>query len=69
MQTRVAKSVCPWWDGPCLFEALDAIEVPIRDPKGPFRYTKLMPLYLLYHLGVCMHLSLHRQFETLKQFS
>ncbi|KAK2972704.1 hypothetical protein RJ640_025555 [Escallonia rubra] len=37
MKTRVEKSLCPWWDGPCLFEALDAIEVPPRDPKGPFR--------------------------------
>ncbi|KAK3034092.1 hypothetical protein RJ639_034072 [Escallonia herrerae] len=37
MKTKVEKSLCPWWDGPCLFEALDAIEVPPRDPKGPFR--------------------------------
>ncbi|RDX84858.1 hypothetical protein CR513_34027, partial [Mucuna pruriens] len=37
MKTRVDKSVCPWWNGPCLFEALDGIEVPLRDPKGPFR--------------------------------
>ncbi|KAH1079815.1 hypothetical protein GLYMA_05G243400v4 [Glycine max] len=37
MKTRVDKSVCPWWNGPCLFEALDAIEVPLRDPNGPFR--------------------------------
>ncbi|CAA0841938.1 Translation elongation factor EF1A/initiation factor IF2gamma family protein [Striga hermonthica] len=37
MKTRMGKSVCPWWDGPCLFEALDAIEIPVRDPKGPFR--------------------------------
>ncbi|KAK6163383.1 hypothetical protein DH2020_000247 [Rehmannia glutinosa] len=33
MKTRMGRSVCPWWDGPCLFEALDAIEVPTRDPK------------------------------------
>ncbi|XP_022850074.1 eukaryotic peptide chain release factor GTP-binding subunit ERF3A-like isoform X2 [Olea europaea var. sylvestris] len=37
MKTRLDKSVCSWWNGPCLFEALDAIEVPMRDPKGPFR--------------------------------
>ncbi|KAI4350990.1 hypothetical protein L6164_005385 [Bauhinia variegata] len=37
MKTRVDKSVCSWWNGPCLFEALDAVEIPLRDPKGPFR--------------------------------
>lgn len=37
MRERVPKSMCPWWDGPCLFEALDAVELPPRDPKGPFR--------------------------------
>ncbi|KAH8491708.1 hypothetical protein H0E87_023729 [Populus deltoides] len=37
MKTRMGKAICPWWNGPCLFEALDAIEVPPRDPKGPFR--------------------------------
>ncbi|KAI7731051.1 hypothetical protein M8C21_021590 [Ambrosia artemisiifolia] len=37
MQTRLDKKVCPWWNGPCLFEALDAMEVPPRDPSGPFR--------------------------------
>ncbi|XP_021760841.1 eukaryotic peptide chain release factor GTP-binding subunit ERF3A-like [Chenopodium quinoa] len=37
LKTRVDKSVCPWWDGPCLFEVLDNVEVPTRDPKGPFR--------------------------------
>ena len=37
MKTRVDKKICPWWNGPCLFEALDAVEVPERDPKGPFR--------------------------------
>ncbi|XP_055827799.1 LOW QUALITY PROTEIN: uncharacterized protein LOC129896010 [Solanum dulcamara] len=38
MKTRVEEGVCPWWDGPCLFEALDAVEVPPRDPEGPLRY-------------------------------
>ncbi|XP_052179466.1 uncharacterized protein LOC127792875 isoform X5 [Diospyros lotus] len=37
MKTRVDRSVCSWWNGPCLFEALDAVEVPVRDPNGPFR--------------------------------
>ncbi|XVF40197.1 hypothetical protein PTKIN_Ptkin01aG0092200 [Pterospermum kingtungense] len=37
MKTRVDKSICPWWNGPCLFEALDSVEVPLRDPQGPFR--------------------------------
>ncbi|XP_073037332.1 uncharacterized protein [Primulina eburnea] len=37
MKTRVDRNVCTWWKGPCLFEALDGIEVPTRDPKGPFR--------------------------------
>lgn len=37
IKTRVDKSLCSWWNGPCLFEALDAVEVPPRDPKGPFR--------------------------------
>ncbi|GAU16275.1 hypothetical protein TSUD_299070, partial [Trifolium subterraneum] len=37
LKTRLDRSICPWWDGPCLFEALDAIEVPLRDPNGPFR--------------------------------
>jgi peptide chain release factor subunit 3 len=37
MKTRMEKSVCPWWTGPCLFEALDSAEVPQRDPNGPFR--------------------------------
>ncbi|CAH9135105.1 unnamed protein product [Cuscuta epithymum] len=37
LKTRLDKTTCPWWNGPCLFEALDAVEVPPRDPKGPFR--------------------------------
>lgn len=38
MKERMSKSICPWWDGPCLFEALDAVELPERNPAGPFRY-------------------------------
>eukprot|EP01018_Ginkgo_biloba_P031390 Gb_17011 [translate_table: standard] len=37
MKERMPKNVCSWWDGPCLFEALDGLELPLRDPKGPFR--------------------------------
>ncbi|XP_073142561.1 uncharacterized protein [Henckelia pumila] len=37
MKTRVDRNVCTWWKGSCLFEALDGVEVPTRDPKGPFR--------------------------------
>ncbi|KAL9262440.1 Eukaryotic peptide chain release factor GTP-binding subunit ERF3A-like protein, partial [Drosera capensis] len=37
MKTRVDKKTCSWWNGPCLFEAMDVIEVPLRDPNGPFR--------------------------------
>ncbi|XP_071724712.1 uncharacterized protein, partial [Rutidosis leptorrhynchoides] len=37
MKTRMEESVCPWWNGPCLFEALDSIQVQPQDPQGPFR--------------------------------
>ncbi|XP_019235613.1 PREDICTED: eukaryotic peptide chain release factor GTP-binding subunit ERF3A-like isoform X2 [Nicotiana attenuata] len=37
LKTRMEKSVCPWWNGPCLFETLDAVEVPPRDANGPLR--------------------------------
>ncbi|XP_062218968.1 uncharacterized protein LOC133918884 isoform X1 [Phragmites australis] len=37
MKTRMDKSTCSWWSGPCFFEVLDSIEVPLRDPKGPVR--------------------------------
>lgn len=37
MKTRMDKSTCKWWNGPCLFEIMDCIEVPLRDPKGPVR--------------------------------
>ncbi|KAG9143871.1 hypothetical protein Leryth_011511 [Lithospermum erythrorhizon] len=37
IKTRVDKNTCPWFDGPCLFEALDSIEAPPRDPEGPLR--------------------------------
>ncbi|XP_010462768.1 PREDICTED: eukaryotic peptide chain release factor GTP-binding subunit ERF3A [Camelina sativa] len=37
MDTRMGQTVCPWWSGPCFFEVLDSIEIPPRDPNGPFR--------------------------------
>ncbi|KAF5202089.1 Elongation factor 1-alpha [Thalictrum thalictroides] len=37
MKTRVDKSTCPWWNSRCLFEALDSVEVPLRNPNGPVR--------------------------------
>ncbi|KAJ6824099.1 eukaryotic peptide chain release factor GTP-binding subunit ERF3A isoform X1 [Iris pallida] len=37
MKTRLDKKVCGWWNGSCLFEILDSIEIPPRDPKGPLR--------------------------------
>ncbi|KAM3268773.1 eukaryotic peptide chain release factor GTP-binding subunit ERF3A isoform X1 [Capsicum chacoense] len=37
MKDRVEEGICPWWDGPCLFEALDAVEVPHRDLESPLR--------------------------------
>ncbi|KAJ6851704.1 eukaryotic peptide chain release factor GTP-binding subunit ERF3A isoform X1 [Iris pallida] len=37
IKTRLDKQVCGWWDGSCLFEVLDSIEIPPRDPKGPLR--------------------------------
>ncbi|CAM6017017.1 unnamed protein product [Sphagnum balticum] len=40
MKERMPATMCDWWDGPCLFEALDAVELPERSPNGPFR----MPL-------------------------
>ncbi|KAJ3679845.1 hypothetical protein LUZ60_016123 [Juncus effusus] len=37
IKTRLDKNVCDWYSGPCLFEVLDKIEVPLRDPTGPVR--------------------------------
>ncbi|CAL4969483.1 unnamed protein product [Urochloa decumbens] len=37
MKTRMVKNIFSWWNGPCLFEVLDCIKVPLRDPKGPVR--------------------------------
>ncbi|KAL0927136.1 hypothetical protein M5K25_001295 [Dendrobium thyrsiflorum] len=37
MASKVDSKLCSWWDGPSLFEVLDTIEIPPRDPKGPVR--------------------------------
>ncbi|KAM0840601.1 hypothetical protein ACQ4PT_059552 [Festuca glaucescens] len=37
MKTKMDKSICSWWDGPCLFDVLDHIEVPLCDHKGSVR--------------------------------
>nr|VDC63769.1 unnamed protein product [Brassica rapa] len=39
MDKRMDPKVCPWFSGPSFFEVLDSIEVPPRDPNGPFRRT------------------------------
>jgi translation elongation factor EF-1alpha len=38
MKTKMDKSICSWWDGPCLFDVLDHIEVPLCDHKGSVRF-------------------------------
>ena len=37
MKDTVDKSLCPWYNGPSLFQVLDAMEVPPRDPFASFR--------------------------------
>ena len=54
MKTRIDKGICNWWDGPCLFEILDRIEVPLRDPKGPVRLDS----YAYFILHSELHKSL-----------
>lgn len=34
---RMEKTMCPWYDGPCLMELLDGIKLSLGDPKGPIR--------------------------------
>jgi hypothetical protein len=51
MKTRMDKRTCRWWSGPCLFEIMDCIEVPLRDPKGPVRYDFIT--YRKSNLTVC----------------
>lgn len=44
MKDRVPKDKCPWYDGPSLFETLDALEPQDRDPAASFR----MPIMSKY---------------------
>ena len=37
IKTKMDPKACPWWSGSCLFDVLDAVEVPPRDPNGPVR--------------------------------
>ncbi|GJR72554.1 hypothetical protein Tco_0084919 [Tanacetum coccineum] len=37
IKTRVKRDVCLWFNGQCLFKALDGVEVAPLDPNGPFR--------------------------------
>lgn len=34
---RIDKSVCEWYEGPCLFEVLDSVVIPPRKPLGHLR--------------------------------
>eukprot|EP00252_Welwitschia_mirabilis_P023428 TRINITY_DN660_c0_g1_i1.p1 TRINITY_DN660_c0_g1~~TRINITY_DN660_c0_g1_i1.p1 ORF type:complete len:675 (-),score=129.06 TRINITY_DN660_c0_g1_i1:417-2384(-) len=37
IKDRMPKTICEWWEGPCLFEAIDGVQLPPRDPRGPVR--------------------------------
>jgi len=39
IKDRVESAVCPWYNGPSLFEILDEIEPQNRDPHAPFRMS------------------------------
>lgn len=34
---RNTKDVCNWYDGPCVLELLNTIELPPKNPMGPLR--------------------------------
>lgn len=67
MKERLDKKTCGWWDGPCLFEVLDKIEVPLGDPKGPVRsmictsYCTFLPFFFSFFffclLTICLFSS------------
>lgn len=37
LKDPVKKEVCSWWTGSTLFQVLDSVEPPERDPMAPFR--------------------------------
>ena len=41
LKEKVSKTVCPWYDGPTLIEALDGLVVEKRNPSGPVRIPVL----------------------------
>eukprot|EP00898_Chlorokybus_atmophyticus_P003799 jgi/Chlat1/441/Chrsp103S01013 len=41
LKDRIKPGICPWWDGPSLFEALDQLQAVERDPNAPFRMPVL----------------------------
>ena len=41
LKDRAPEGVCPWYQGPSLFEILDAIEIVGRDANGPLRLPVL----------------------------
>jgi peptide chain release factor subunit 3 len=41
MKERVSPEKCPWYKGPSLFEMLDNVPVPIRNPEAPIRIPVL----------------------------
>lgn len=47
LQERMDEDVCSCWIGACLFEALDAIDIPPHDPKAPLRYTLSFMVFTL----------------------
>lgn len=55
LNTRIPKSICPWYDGPSLLEYLDDMKALERRLKAPF----MMPIISKYRV------YRHRAFVTL----
>lgn len=54
LNTRVPKSICPWYDGPSLLEYLDGMKALERRLKAPF----MMPIISKYRVYYYQPLSL-----------